>query len=575
MMKKLGKYLIVALAAAFAAACGRNLDPSVETGEEGMSYVRVSLSIGDPAASKAMPDIDSPTPSLSGIAYENAIKTARLYFFLTPGDVPSSDAAHYHDDFGVFERVVTIENYESSSKKIALLPGNYHVYCLVNCTPQDAFGAEMRFETGITSEADFVRNCHFRSDVFLSPAVVEANGMPMASRGYRNINGYMGGGEYDDTAAGWTATNPNPAPEAHANTDMYPREHLYLTGEHTAEHPASLRFKLERMLAKVEVKPVQTSYPLYVESNQVADVVIRRASLRNTRNNAFAFRHARLRYEPDYVFYDRLQPTCYMVVPESGYEYMNGIVDDPHTYEKTYHFPGFVPEGSSVAYIDLHPDYLNWYHRSTIHDPADTEWVNLSTTGTTILGYCFDNTCGHFAQYHGYSTGVILEGEIQPHDAVKYKSEEWTGEEDHFYYRAGWFFRSLADLQEESHLGLPLALNDVVMNDPDLRTQLHYDLLASRDITRFEHGKCYYYLWMRHTDNHGTAVMGSMEFATVRNNVYSVGVNGVSAAGSGDSGPEGLIVESQLLPDRSPKTTIDAEVRLAPWMEYNSNIFFE
>ena len=57
------------------------------------------------------------------------------------------------------------------------------------------------------------------------------------------------------------------------------------------------------------------------------------------------------------------------------------------------------------------------------------------------------------------------------------------------------------------------------------------NLIKNYGVSYYENGECYYKYWIRHANNNNNNQMGVMEFAIVRNNVYQVQVNGVSALG--------------------------------------------
>ena len=86
---------------------------------------------------------------------------------------------------------------------------------------------------------------------------------------------------------------------------------------------------------------------------------------------------------------------------------------------------------------------------------------------------------------------------------------------------------------------------------------------------------CYYYYWNRHNDNGRNGIMGPMEFAVVRNNVYKLAVTNIARLGHPRI--------SQNDPDKpKPDTkdessdiylTVDSEV--VPWTVRVNNIEFE
>lgn len=51
------------------------------------------------------------------------------------------------------------------------------------------------------------------------------------------------------------------------------------------------------------------------------------------------------------------------------------------------------------------------------------------------------------------------------------------------------------------------------------------------DAKFYDAGVCYYPYWIRHANNNKPAVMGVMEFAIVRNNIYDLTVKGMNSWG--------------------------------------------
>lgn len=85
---------------------------------------------------------------------------------------------------------------------------------------------------------------------------------------------------------------------------------------------------------------------------------------------------------------------------------------------------------------------------------------------------------------------------------------------------------------------------------------------------------CYYYYWNRHNDNGKPAIMGPMEFAVVRNNVYKLAVTSISRLGHpriSENDPDPKDPED---PDEEGDVYLSVSVEVLPWVVRINNIEF-
>lgn len=85
---------------------------------------------------------------------------------------------------------------------------------------------------------------------------------------------------------------------------------------------------------------------------------------------------------------------------------------------------------------------------------------------------------------------------------------------------------------------------------------------------------CYYFYWNRHNDNHNSGVMGRMEFAVVRNNVYKLAVTGIRRLGHprlSENDPDPVDPDT---PDEKGDVYFDVEVEAVPWVVRVNEIEF-
>ena len=85
---------------------------------------------------------------------------------------------------------------------------------------------------------------------------------------------------------------------------------------------------------------------------------------------------------------------------------------------------------------------------------------------------------------------------------------------------------------------------------------------------------CYYYYWNRHNDNGNNGVMGPMEFAVVRNNVYKLAVTEIKKLGHpriSENDPDPLDPDD---PDEKGDVYLTLSVEVLPWTVRVNNIEF-
>lgn len=85
---------------------------------------------------------------------------------------------------------------------------------------------------------------------------------------------------------------------------------------------------------------------------------------------------------------------------------------------------------------------------------------------------------------------------------------------------------------------------------------------------------CYYYYWNRHNDNGKPGIMGDMEFAVVRNNVYKLAVTNIKQLGhprNPDNDPDKPKPDT---PDESSDIYITVTCQVLPWVVRVNNIEF-
>lgn len=85
---------------------------------------------------------------------------------------------------------------------------------------------------------------------------------------------------------------------------------------------------------------------------------------------------------------------------------------------------------------------------------------------------------------------------------------------------------------------------------------------------------CYYFYWNRHNDNGKKGIIGNMEFAVVRNNVYKLAVTKIDRLGHPRLSDNDTDPEKPDTPDESSDAYITLSVEVLPWTVRLNNIEF-
>ena len=154
-------------------------------------------------------------------------------------------------------------------------------------------------------------------------------------------------------------------------------------------------------------------------------------------------------------------------------------------------------------------------------------------------------------QVHGLTTGIVFAAQIYKTNSNGSLSDPANG----LYYYQNHIFESLEDIAEAYNLTIP-----------DNATK---EQLAELGITQFTNNMCYYYTSrIKHFDNANPTDMGIMEFAIMRNNIYSLAVTGISEIGTP------IVDPTPDTPNESKQAALNLEVTMEPWIVRYNDIEF-
>lgn len=214
-------------------------------------------------------------------------------------------------------------------------------------------------------------------------------------------------------------------------------------------------------------------------------------------------------------------------------------------------------EGGSVQYFKLMPRVQTTLDKE--HSNADN--ADVPAIGS-LLGYCLENSTDITHQTHGLSTGIVFVASITDED----------GNIPTLYRFNGYVYESLAAIQR-AYGKAALAKNDTeeltFQTLVDNEQSATKEQLAHYGIVKYEGGKCYYYTTeIKHFDNGDNSNMGYMEYAIMRNNIYSLAIKGIRFIGDPFLEP----VPGKT--NESGKAALDIEVQIVPWIVRYNDIEF-
>lgn len=232
--------------------------------------------------------------------------------------------------------------------------------------------------------------------------------------------------------------------------------------------------------------------------------------------------------------------------------------------------------------------------------PATWTWTSLSTITADdnydgdykIWCYAKENTLPNInAQTHAVSTGVVFKAQITAGDAASDAVKTAMANGKKIYVFNNILYGAWSDVKTAAEAGtdavLQAAYNQAVVgmtgNDPVAKTAADAGFTGYSAVSENGgyHYYTYYYYWNRHNDNLDNNVMGIMEFAVVRNNVYKLCVESIKKFGHPtpptdptnptDPDPDPVKPED---PDESVNYYFNVTVKVLPWTVRINNIEF-
>lgn len=172
-----------------------------------------------------------------------------------------------------------------------------------------------------------------------------------------------------------------------------------------------------------------------------------------------------------------------------------------------------------------------------------------------LMSYCFENSTDIEHQTHGLSTGVTFVATIWNDAACKEKI-------DKLYLYKGHNYTSIAQMQEAYGNTVPDAIKGLTESSSK-------EELEAAGVKKYTSNICYYYTTeIKHFDNNKPSEMGNMEFAIMRNNIYSLAVTKIKQIG------DPFVDPTPGTENESEEAALEVQAKILPWIVRYNDIEF-
>ena len=214
------------------------------------------------------------------------------------------------------------------------------------------------------------------------------------------------------------------------------------------------------------------------------------------------------------------------------------------------------------SYDDLDSDKVEANQNVANNNKQHEDLANIGYP----LAYCLENSTDIEHQTHGLSTGITFMAKIYS----EYTDENNNTPIKDMYRYKGYVFSGI-DAIKTAFPNDGLADNLTDNSDP---TEIE-----AAGITRYDSNTCYYYTTeIKHFDNdvypdaelkEDKTTLGNMEFAIMRNNIYSLAVTAIEKIG------DPYVDPIPSTPDEIAKPKLKVEAKIMPWIVRYHNIDFK
>ena len=251
----------------------------------------------------------------------------------------------------------------------------------------------------------------------------------------------------------------------------------------------------------------------------------------------------------------------------------DGIMEFPSDVDPTKWFYNTLEQVSNESKtLAITADGINW--------DAATRYKSFETLGTItnqtvtdenkhahtptpdpaigkLMSYCFENSTDVEHQTHGLSTGISFVARI-------YSDAACTKPIDKLYLYAGHNYSSLQQIAEAYGNNVPKEIEELLKKESPSKEDLE-----AAHVTEYNSNICYYYTTeIKHFDNNDDDVLGPMEFAIMRNNIYSLSVSTITQIG------DPYVDPTPNIPNESKEAALNVQVKMLPWIVRYNDIEF-
>lgn len=244
---------------------------------------------------------------------------------------------------------------------------------------------------------------------------------------------------------------------------------------------------------------------------------------------------------------------------------------NPATTTWFYNTLAAVSAESANLTIDENGDFKNGaaaatYYRAlptTDEDPGTVTGVTGSSNPEVgaKMAYCFENSTDIDHQTHGLSTGISFVARM-------YKDKNCTNSITSLYQYNGYNFESLKAIGEAFGANTPKKIQDLIDKET-ASTPITKEDLEAAGIKKYSSNICYYYTTeIKHFDNGNNNTLGNMEFAIMRNNIYSLAITNITKIG------DPIVDPTPETPNETKEAALKVSVKIIPWIVRYNDIEF-
>ena len=200
---------------------------------------------------------------------------------------------------------------------------------------------------------------------------------------------------------------------------------------------------------------------------------------------------------------------------------------------------------------------------STVTGNGDQQHTTLPNENKVgdLMAYCFENSTDATHQQHGLSTCISFVARI-------YADKNCDTPISNLYSYNGFLFTTLQQLVDAFDGKVSEEIKELAASEAG-GTVITREAAEKAGVVKYQGNTCYYYTTeIKHFDDKNKNTLGNMEFAIMRNNIYSLSVTGIQNIGTPFVDP------TPNIPDESSQVYLNVKVTMIPWIVRYNDIEF-